>query len=186
MQDNAYLILEYMKSEGFNPDNYERVLELLQTVPESISKFLDNQYLLSKKVDYQELELHMMEGANGYITSNGILVPKSVLNDEHFLYNAPKVSYKRHVYNYPTIDEFGVIIFFENWISTETVETIIPSFRFDKDKFYGFIIDKSEKETLRSTEEILKTINSIYDGCKVSHDSISKYDKEVYLMKRQK
>ena len=47
---DSLLMLKYMISEGFNPNNYERILELLQSAPLSLSKNLKeyNPYLLSK------------------------------------------------------------------------------------------------------------------------------------------
>ncbi len=47
----SLLMLKYMISEGYNPNNYERILELLQSTPLSLSKNLTeyNPYLLSKK-----------------------------------------------------------------------------------------------------------------------------------------
>lgn len=173
MQDQAYLVLKHMESEGFDSNNYEKVLELQQTVPQSISKFLDNQYLLSDKVDYEELELHMMEGANGYITQNGIIIPK-IINNE-----------KVNINNCPSIDKFGIIIFYENFINSLVIKNMITSFSFDKDAFFGFILDKSEKRKNKEMQLTLKKINNFFDKCKVSHDSISRYDKEVYLIKRQ-
>ena len=37
---DSLLMLKYMISEGFNPNNYERILELLQSAPLSLSKNL--------------------------------------------------------------------------------------------------------------------------------------------------
>ena len=37
---DSLLMLKYMISEGFNPNNYERILELLQSAPLSLSKIL--------------------------------------------------------------------------------------------------------------------------------------------------
>ena len=167
MQDQAYLVLKHMESEGFDSNNYEKVLELQQTVPQSISKFLNN---LSKN---DIIIWNMMEGANGYITQNGIIIPK-IINNE-----------KVNINNCPSIDKFGIIIFYENFINSLVIKNMITSFSFDKDAFFGFILDKSEKRKNKEMQLTLKKINNFFDKCKVSHDSISRYDKEVYLIKRQ-
>ena len=58
-----------MISEGFNPNNYEKILELLQSAPLSLSKDLTkyNPYLLSDKVVYSELDEYGINGAYGYL-----------------------------------------------------------------------------------------------------------------------
>ena len=38
---DSLLMLKYMISEGFNPNNYERILELLQSAPLSLSTNLE-------------------------------------------------------------------------------------------------------------------------------------------------
>ena len=94
----SYLFLKYLLEEGkFNPNNYEGILELGQSVPNSLSKYLRdfNQYLLSKKVVYEELDSLGLNGAYGYL-EQGIFVPKSLENDKHFIEDAPKVPYIRH------------------------------------------------------------------------------------------
>jgi len=111
---NNALLLKYLMQEGrFNPENYEGILELGSAANDSLSKYLAqyyNQYLLSEKVDYNELnELHI-KGAYGYLDSCGICVPKSFYNDQHFIYDAPKAPYIRHGYDSPTIQEFDTII----------------------------------------------------------------------------
>ena len=66
---DSLLMLKYMISEGFNPNNYERILELLQSAPLSLSRNLKeyNPYLLSRKVLYSELDDYGIDGAYGYL-----------------------------------------------------------------------------------------------------------------------
>ena len=66
----SYLFLKYLLEEGkFNPSNYEGILELGQSAPNSLSRCLRdfNQYLLSKKVIYEELDSLGLNGAYGYL-----------------------------------------------------------------------------------------------------------------------
>ena len=92
-----------MISEGFNPNYYQRILELLQSAPLSLSKDLKkyNPYLLSKKVNYQELEDYGIDGAYGYLENSKILVPKTFYNDNHFLHQPIKSLYNRYSYSIP-------------------------------------------------------------------------------------
>ena len=48
--------LQYLESQKFNPEFYEKILELNQGVDTSISSLLkgDNQFLLSTKVDFKK------------------------------------------------------------------------------------------------------------------------------------
>ena len=89
---DSLLMLKYMISEGFNPNNYERILELLQSAPLSLSKNLKeyNPYLLSKKVLYSELDDYGIDGAYGYLENSEIVVPKTIENDNRFLYRSVK------------------------------------------------------------------------------------------------
>ena len=82
-EDDAKLLLEYMILNGFSPRSYHNILELNQTVNNSLSKYLKEykQFLLSTKVNYQELLEHNIKGARGYLDRNdGIVIPKSINN----------------------------------------------------------------------------------------------------------
>ena len=115
---DSLLMLKYMVSEGFNPNNYERILELLQSAPLSLSKDLTeyNPYLLSDKVVYSELDEYGIDGAYGYLENSEIMVPKSLYNDDHFLYSSEKRLCQKHSYGTPSIDEFRTVIFFGRFI----------------------------------------------------------------------
>ena len=65
---DSLLMLKYMISEGFNPNNYERILELLQSAPLSLSKNLKeyNPYLLSKNwLDKHGIKYHKLIANSG-------------------------------------------------------------------------------------------------------------------------
>lgn len=100
--------LQYLESQKFNPEFYEKILELNQGVYTSLSSFLegDNQFLLSTKVDYQEVIDSGIRGAYGYVREGGIYVPKSSEGDRYFLGgHLPKVLYPRYSYEYPILRE---------------------------------------------------------------------------------
>lgn len=87
MTENTRIFLDFLIDNGFNPENYRNILEIIQSVPNSVSKYLKNypQFLLSEKVDYSELISHQLKGANGYIDKNGrIIVPKTEEGDKYF------------------------------------------------------------------------------------------------------
>lgn len=198
-KDDSKLFLEFIIANGFNPNNYDGILELGQPAHSSMSKYLKNyrQYLVSKQVEYSELKECGIEGANGYILDNEIFVPKSLKNDEHFLYNAPKVPYKRYSYSYPSIDEFDTVIcngtdwlyaleltpdkFYGTCLSTESFN---PSSNLSDN--IGFT--KLNKIILR--DKFITIANYMSDCSKkkyeVIHDTDSKLDKEFYLIKRKK
>ena len=80
MQRNNALLLKYFKEEGrFRPYYSDGLLELGQSAYNSLSRYLNeyNQYLLSEKVNYDELNELNINGAFGYLDSCGICVPKS-------------------------------------------------------------------------------------------------------------
>lgn len=78
---NSALFLQYIQAYGFDPDNYLYMLELFQSAKGSISQFLKpyRQYLLSRRVEYDELDQLGIDGAYGYFHEDGILVPKQQL-----------------------------------------------------------------------------------------------------------
>ena len=83
MDNNSSLFLQYIESQGFKCDDYNRILELFQSSRSSLSQYLTgfNQYLLSKSVNYDELDEMGIDGAYGYMDDFGsILVPKCFKN----------------------------------------------------------------------------------------------------------
>ena len=181
------LFLKYLLEEGkFNPSNYEGILELGQSAPNSLSRCLRdfNQYLLSKKVIYEELDSLGLNGAYGYL-EQGIFVPKSLRNDKHFIEDAPKVPYIRQGYSYPSIEEFGSIIC--EGISSDLFD--ISSY--SQDVFVGYCASTNNEEELCNNRiffDKLFTAVNIASGreFEIKRDIDSKLEKEFCLIKRKK
>ena len=95
---NSALFLKYIESFGFNPNNYGIIWELGQSAKGSMSQFLReyNQFLVSRQVDYAELDELGINGAYGYFQKNGIYIPISTENDIRFLY-AQEKKYIYHI-----------------------------------------------------------------------------------------
>lgn len=192
-KSDSLLMLKYMVSEGFNPENYERILEVLQSAPCSISKDLtdlNNTYLLSKKVLYDELDSYDIDGAYGYLEDKNIFVPKTLVNDERFLNNSSKTLFPKHSYGVPTIDEFKTVIFYHegNLLNSDLFNTIKNS-SLVEDKYFGFIMEKdakNKKSDLMLLKEYLRNINlgSLKEHV-LTYETISEKNKELYLIKRK-
>ena len=187
---DSLLMLKYMVSEGFNPNNSERVLELLQSAPLSLSKNLTeyNPYLLSDKVVYSELDEYGIDGAHGYLENSEIMVPKSIYNDNRFLHSVQRL-HPKHSYGVPTIDEFGTVIFFEDSVEEKTNEiynAIKNSLNF-KDLYFGFItemyplIDYGDQRLVYVFHQLMNQS----DGYKLSYETISEENKKLYLIKKK-
>jgi len=189
---DSLLMLKYMISEGFNPDNYERILELLQSAPLSLSKNLKeyNPYLLSDKVVYSELDEYGIDGAYGYLENSKIMVPKSIYNDNHFLYSTVKRLYQKHSYGTPSIDEFDTAVFVEESLEEKIdkiYQTISNSLNF-RSLYFGFItemypkIDHGDQRLVYVFHHFMNQV----DNCKLSYETISEENKKLYLIKREK
>ncbi len=181
---NSALFLQYIQTYGFDPDNYLYILELFQSAKESISQFLKpyRQYLLSRKVKYDELEQLGIDGAYGYINEDGILVPKTHFNDDQFLYTPTKRLYTPHSYSCPTMDDFDVII--ANGISPYMNNTA----NFSQDKYLGFCMDDTDKNldiSVKRYEKLVDLINKkSRDEYVLEHDRISSEGKELCLIRK--
>ncbi len=189
---NAYLFKEYIESKGFNPENYNQMLELNQDVLGSISTMLRDyrQFLLSTKVKYSELQSAGIYGANGFVEKNGLFVPKSLEADAHFFGGyLPKVPYRRHWYEYPKIgedfSEYDVTV--SNGISKEDQFALI--LRSDMDLFLGDVLDMSDANYQAKREQLLTRLAQIKNngsGLNISTDSDKLYAKEYVLLSRKK
>ena len=186
---DSLLMLKYMISEGFNPNNYERILELLQSAPLSLSKDLVqyNPYLLSNKVVYSELDEYGIDGAYGYLENSEILVPKSIYNDNHFLHSSVKRLYKKHSYGIPHIDEFGTVILFEDLLeeNKKNIGNAINNSLNIKNSFFGFITPMYS-ESDKNNNKLIQQLISPSQDFKVSYETISEDNKKLYLLKRKK
>lgn len=188
---DSLLMLKYMISEGFNPNNSQRILELLQSAPLSLSKDLTeyNPYLLSNKVVYSELDEYGIDGAYGYLEDSEILVPKSIYNDNRFLHTPVRRLYPKHSYGTPTIYEFGTVIFLEDTLEGKTNEiynAIKNSLNF-KDLYFGFItemypqVDYGDQRLVYVFHQLMNQS----DGYKLSYETISEENKKLYLIKKK-
>lgn len=193
MKNKHSLMLKYMISEGFNPNNYQRILELLQSAPLSLSKDLKqyNPYLLSKRVNYQELDYYGINGAYGYLQNSEILVPKIIYNDDHFLYQPVKRLYKRYSYGVPSVDEFDTVVFFED-LSEEDLSdeqkysiynAVENSLRF-KNSFFGFITS-TDYQQMDYVDQVIKHKIDQTDSYKLSYETVSEENKKLYLIKKR-
>lgn len=189
---DSLLMLKYMISEGFDPNNYERVLELLQSAPLSLSRELKqyNPYLLSDKVVYSELDEYGIDGAYGYLENQEIVVPKSLMNDSRFLYTPSKSLYKKHGYDAPHIDEFGVVIFSEDSLEEKQdkiYNAITNSLNF-KDLYFGFItemypeIDHGDQRLVYVFHQLMSKLGNY----KLSYETVSEENKKLYLIQKKK
>ena len=182
---NSALFLKYIEAYGFNPNNYYNILELFQSARGSMSQFLRqyNQYLLSRQVNYDELDKIGINGAYGYFHSDGIVVPKTIENDNRFLYTPVKRLYTKHSYGAPTIDDFGVII------ANGTSPYMNNTANFDQDKYLGFCMDDTDENldiSVERYEQLVDLINrKSRDEYVLEHDRLSAKGKELCLIRKR-
>lgn len=182
---NSALFLQYIQVYGFNPDKYLYILELFQSAKGSISQFLKShrQYLLSRQVEYDELEQLGIDGAYGYINEDGILVPKTIDNDIRFLYEPLKRLYIPNSYECPTINNFDVII------ANGTSPYMNNTANFSQDKYLGFCMDDTDKIldiSVKRYEQLVDLINrKSKDNYVLEHDRISSKGKELCLIRKR-
>lgn len=192
-KEKSQLFLDFMLANGFNPNNYSKILELIQSVPDSLSKYLNDyeQFLLSKKVEYPDLERYDVKGALGYIDNdNGIIVPKTFEADEYFNFHKPKVPYHVHGYIYPSILDFDSVVALHDWDSN-SVGQLKSTLYYPIENYYlGFITDKFDANLGIKVDYyrlLLDVINKKNIGeHTIIHDTITSEDKELYLIKRKK
>lgn len=182
---NSALFLKYIESYGFDPSYYYYILELFQSGKGSMSQFLKQYYpyLLSRRVNYDEIDAIGIDGAYGYLHSDGILVPKTLENDEHFLKRSDKSLYTRHSYGTPTIDDFDVII------ANGTSPYMDNTANFDIDKYLGFCMDSTDENldiSLRRYEHLVDLINRQSSREYIfEHDTLSSMGKELCLVRKK-
>lgn len=190
INDNALLFWGFINAYGFNPNNYSNNLELIQSVPNSVSQYLKNykHFLLSEKVRYEDLETYGIKGACGYLDKNeGIVIPKSIEADEYFRNHQGKVPSKQIPrYTYPSITNFDSIVSYYDWTSITRVEQlnqITKSVYFPfNDGYLGFITNKNDKNLLEKESvisEILEVINNGWskEQYQLVHDTVSNKNK---------
>ncbi|MBQ9011741.1 MAG: hypothetical protein IJ093_03740 [Bacilli bacterium] len=182
IEKNAELILDYMIYNGFNEENYTDILEIISSANESMSQFLSGyrQYLLSRRVRYDDLNELELDGAYGYLGKTGIIVPQNYENDRRFLFSSE--CDKNGRYLVPTINNFNAII--GHGISKD----ILNVANYPHDKFLGLCIDMDDEELskkIKLFELITKQINFLgNDEYRLSHDTVSNKNKELLLINK--
>lgn len=189
--NDSKLFYDFIRSNGFNPENYYQTLELVQSVPNSMSQYLREykQFLLSRKVTYSELEEYDIKGALGYLEADAtITVPKTLAADDYFQFYGTKSSHGKHGYNYPDISEFDTgIVFVDDFSPYEVSEIIRLSCAENfPNMFIGFVADKADKNDreLSVKEHSLQRLSDTF-YYNIVHDTDSEKGKEFYLMKRK-
>ncbi len=152
------VFLDYIKENGFKPEN-KKIIELYQSAPDSISRYLKDSdtYLLSDSVNYDELDAMGLNGARGHIENGMVVIPKSIINDKRFL-QASKKTFMNHAYPTPSLSEFDTII--ANYLLQNNGDfTVNPNL--NQDLFLGFCANKEQvtSATLTNYKKILFTLN---------------------------
>ncbi len=167
--DCSHLFLDFISSYGFDPNNYENILELYQGAKTSISQYLKDyrQFLLSERVKRKELEKIGIKGACGYLDS-GIVTLNNKENEGIIV---------------PSIDDFDVII----------SNGILPSMKcmqmLNQDKYIGLCIDTDSEEAERKITEFYALREELkqYGKYQVYFEHDPLYDgKEMYMIKLKK
>lgn len=187
---DSAIFLQYLQSYGFDANEYYYILELFQSAKGSISQFLKplyRQYLLSRQVDYDELDELEIDGAYGYFHENGIIIPKTIENDNRFLHSSAKRIYNKQGYECPTIYDFDVII--AN--GTSPYMNNIANTNYGQKKYLGFCmnaVDDNLDISLEMYKHLLDLINKTSrDQYVLEHDrlSLTSGAKELCLIRKK-
>ena len=184
-----------MKNCGFNPENQGNILEIVQSVPTSLSRYLKEyeQFLLSERVRYDELEDFGIKGARGKITGYGCDVPKTLEADSYFAYNSPKVPYVRHGYSIPSIHDIDTIIAMNDF-STEMFQQLdVISRNFFKNQYdeyvklyIGTVIDLTDGSQFVETGKTFALASLLNyrhsDKIKLLQDTVDNKSKQLLLI----
>ena len=182
---DSSIFLEYIKSYGFDENNYNKILELYQTPKKSISQFLsrNNTFLLAPSIkDCNEFNEMNIKGACGYLNKNEIKIPKTLKNDEILLRNKTLSKENKVLYSIPNINEFDCII--GNGISKDLKKIGL----FSQDEFIGFCLDFDNKKTKQILEEyknVFKLLKELDDKYIFEYDSLYRQGKQLCLIKRK-
>ncbi len=185
-QVKTILLLDYMIHHGLRPERDEKILELGSDVNTSLSQVLKKyqQYLLSRDVNYDELEKYGILGAFGYVENGEIIVPRTLYNDRYLLDKSELSFYDRQRYNHPTIDEFSTIV--SKDLTTDLFH--LPNIR--QNLYLGLClsdIDSQEnKEKLEQFKNLVKHIRKTQQlKYELVQDTDSYTNQKVYLIKRR-
>ena len=77
---NTELFAKYLQENGLTHANHQRILEVLNSPSNSISRYIDkNSFLLNNLVTEEELREYGLEGEIGTLTEDGITFPKKII-----------------------------------------------------------------------------------------------------------
>lgn len=181
---DSYLFLDYIKSYGFDENNYNKILELFQTPKKSISQFLDvDTFLLTPSLkDCNEFKEACIKGGIGYLTKKEIRIPKTYKNDEILLRHKTLSKENKVLYSIPTISDFGCIV------GNGTSKDIDKISSFDLDQYIGFCMDSGSKKTellLSQYKKIYKALKENDNRYTLEYDTLYNERKQLCLIKRK-
>lgn len=180
---DSYLFLDYIKSNGFNEEDYKNILELFQPPKKSISQFINTkQFILITSIikcdDFNEMNL---KGACGYLNKDTIEIPKTLKNDLILFRNKTLSPQNKLLYDTPKKEDFDCII--GNGISKDLKKLKYYNIK----QFIGYCIDKSSKQSNILHEEYRKMfllLNEIDSAYTYQLDKIDEKNKELCLIKK--
>lgn len=160
---NAAILLQYMHEN--NVDLNKFVLELYSSVPESISQFIPNGYLVSDRVNELDLKKAKINGARGVLTINGIRIKGPIVR------------------KIPRVDEFDSII------SAGYSRDLLSAAIYNTNLYFGFCKDNSEEtDKLLTLYRLLSNSLKGLHNKKVEfvHDTFQEKNKQLCLIKVEK
>ncbi len=181
---DSYLFLDYIKSNGFNEEDYKNILELFQPPKKSISQFINTkQFILITSIikcdDFNEMNL---KGACGYLNKDSIEIPKTMKNDSILFRNKTLSPQNKLLYDIPKKEDFDCII--GNGISKDLKKVS----HYNMKQYIGYCIDRSNKQCNMLREEYKKMfllLNEIDNNYTYQSDTIEEKNKELTLITRK-
>ena len=123
----------YLLMNGFNPNKYDKVLEIGTREKQAISKkFIGPEiFLLSEDLDYSGMVELGLFGARGYIDNDGINIPRSIETDSFMRYHGAPILRIGSTLSSSTLSDFDAII------CPATYERLLYLLSIKKDMFIG-------------------------------------------------
>lgn len=177
---NSMLFLDYIKSFGFNPKNYGNIIEVNGGAKESVSQFLNHQYLISKQVVESDLKELGINGSNGYISETGLIAQND--KESNILYAPIRGIHQEYKKGYPRITEDDVII--ANGINPYMNNLS----EYKQDKYIGFCMDFEDPElvtTYYRFRDLQNILNKNKEEYVLEHDSLSHKGKAMLLLRKK-
>ncbi len=145
---NTILLFEEIKTEVLEKKSYQHILEVLNPVPVSLSRYLEgyDTFILNNLVEERELRSLGLKGEQGTLTEEGIVLPKETIK-----------RYNQEGIKIPSIEDFDLII--GNGISI----TSFNAAAFPRDKVFGFCTDSNDPSIslrINRAESLLNFYNS--------------------------